>query len=310
MAHVVCNRFNLSRFASFARVDCLHGFPLSVLFARVPHLYPWQQHRNDRETTDMAKLTRKQIREGLDQIPMDGLLFGTAAAKAAEAKLTPKQREFARMIALGESKAGAYRQVYNSKGKPTTQRAEGYKLSVRPDIAMTTEAFKQAIVFAESHTPAQIRAFVIQQLTQHAQNEDNPPAQRIKSLELLGKVAEVGAFVDRKEVVNVQSSQTIRDRLLEKLAASGRTIEHKPEDTDADSLMAELTPAPAETTESVTHPPGTPGILGGCDVEDAHIIPHKQTSPIPHNQTPSIPPSTDTNTEVSPQQVEVRNSAV
>ena len=238
----------------------------------------------------MAKLTRKQIREGFDQIPVEGLLFGTAAATAAEAKLTPKQREFARMLALGESKAGAYRKTHNSKGKPKTQAQEGWKLSQRPDIAQTTEAFRQAITFSESHTPAQIRAFVIQQLTQHAQDEDIPPAQRIKSLELLGKVAEVGAFVDRKEVVNVQSSQTIRERLLEKLAATGRVIEHAPQDTDADSLMAELTPPPAENTETDTHPTGDTMISGGSGAKDAHIIPHTQTSldPLPHNQTSPI----------------------
>lgn len=229
----------------------------------------------------MAKLTRKQIKEGLNQIPMEGLLFGTAAATAAEAKLTPKQREFARMLALGESKAGAYRKAYNSKGTPKTQRANGYNLSQRNDIAQTTEAFKQAIQFSESHTPAQIRAFVIQQLTQHAQNEEIPPAQRIKSLELLGKVAEVGAFVDRKEVVNVQSSQTIRDRLLEKLAASGRTIEHAPQDTDADSLLQELAPPPAENPETDTHPTPDTLISGGNCAEDAHIIPHKQTAANP-----------------------------
>ena len=285
----------------------------------------------------MAKLTRKQIREGFDQIPVEGLLFGTAAATAAEAKLTPKQREFARMLALGESKAGAYRKAYNSKGTPKTQANNAYALTKRNDIAATTEAFRQAITFSESHTPAQIRAFVIQQLTQHAQDEDIPPAQRIKSLELLGKVAEVGAFVDRKEVVNVQSSQTIRERLLEKLAATGRTIEHKAEDADAASLMAELTPPPAENTETDTHPTGDTLISGGSGAKDAHIIPHKQTSPITDNahlspiadiadgewtdvhtekkhpdwtEAGGSPQPTEASATLSPQQVEVRNDRV
>ena len=236
----------------------------------------------------MAKLTRKQIREGFDQIPVEGLLFGTAASTAVAAKLTPKQREFARMIALGESKAGAYRKTHNSKGKPKTQAQEGWKLSRRPDIAQTTEAFRQAQRFAECHTPAQIRAFVIQQLVQHASDEEFPPATRAKCLELLGKVAEVGAFVDRKEVVSVQSSQTIREKLAERLKLIGISStqdarDHEQDAADADSLMAELTPPPAENYGIETHPTATPLNDGDDYTKPTHSIPHKQTGAIPHN---------------------------
>lgn len=238
----------------------------------------------------MAKLTRKQIKEGLDQIPIDGLLFGTPDNKAIGAKLTAKQREFARMIALGESKAGAYRKSYNSKGTPKTQAANGHKLSKRTDIAQTTEAFIQAQRFAECHTPAQIRAFVIQQLVQHASDEEFPPATRAKCLELLGKVAEVGAFVDRKEVVSVQSSQTIREKLAERLKLIGISStqdarDHEQDAADADSLLAELTPPPVESTETDTHPDPIPAILGGDCAEDTHSIPHKQSGDIPHKQS-------------------------
>lgn len=239
----------------------------------------------------MAKLTRKQIKEGLDALPMDGVLFGSAALAAAEARLTPKQKQFARMVALGESKAGAYRKAYNSKGKSKTAANNGYNLAKNSDIAATTEAFRQAQAFAEQHTPAQIRAFVIQQLTQHAQDDENPPAQRIKALELLGKVAEVGAFVDRKEVVNVQSSQTVRDRLLEKLKAigSGTTIDHAPASDDGTSLLAEIeagraaieqdnsAPEPEAQPEDATPalPPDTPN---DHPTAYTHTIPDKQSS--------------------------------
>ena len=225
----------------------------------------------------MAKLTRKQIKEGFDQIPTEGLLYGAAAGKHAEAKLTAKQREFARMIALGESKTSAYRKTHNAIEGSKRHSQRGYELAKRGDVQESIEAFRQAQEFAESHTPAQLRAFVIQQLTQKAQDEDFPPATRIKCLELLGKVAEVGAFVDRKEVVNVQSSQTIRERLLEKLAATGRTIEHKPDDTDAESLMAELTPPASEIQPDETHPTATPQEIAGLSEKHTHIIPHTQS---------------------------------
>jgi len=241
-----------------------------------------------RRGSEMAKLTRKQIREGLDQIPMESLLLG-AAGKQIGATLTPKQREFARMIAMGESKAGAYRKAYNSKGKPTTQKSKGYALSQRDDIRMTAEAFAEAKRFTDSHTPAQLRAFVVQQLTAHAANDENPPSVRINALKLLGTVAEVGAFVDRKEVVTIKQSGDIRSRIEEKLKLIGAstTIEHnaaQDDEQDADSLMAELTATPSEAQDADPTPTGTPQIEGVDGAEATHIIPHTQTSSIPHIQ--------------------------
>jgi hypothetical protein len=60
------------------------------------------------------KLTRKQIREGLDQVPMEAVLLG--AANKGEISLSPKDVEFARQLALGEKKAAAYR-----KSRPGSQ---------------------------------------------------------------------------------------------------------------------------------------------------------------------------------------------
>jgi hypothetical protein len=45
------------------------------------------------------KLTRKQIREGLDQVPLEAVLLG--AANKGEISLSPKDVEFARQLALG-----------------------------------------------------------------------------------------------------------------------------------------------------------------------------------------------------------------
>ena len=255
----------------------------------------------------MAKLSRKQIREGLESMPIEGALFGTAASQAAAARLTPKQREFARLVALGESKAGAYRGAYNSKGKPTTQRSKGYELSQRADIKDTIEAFAQAKVFAEQHTPAQIRAFVIQQLTQHATDNEFPPATRVKALELLGKVAEVGAFVDRKEVVNVQSSQTVRERLMQKLKhiGSGTTGDNTPAPDDGLDLLAEIEQgrialtvenetAEAPELDAAGAEP-TPCPPPAQDIDHlrtyTHTVPHKGSSSDSISDQPSVDPT-------------------
>ena len=93
----------------------------------------------------MAKLTRKQINEGLDQLPLDSLLLGART----ETRLTPKQREFARKIANGTGQTQAYRETYNSKGKKRTQAVEAHKIAHKPNVANTIEAFRRAKEFQE-----------------------------------------------------------------------------------------------------------------------------------------------------------------
>ena len=65
--------------------------------------------------TSAPKLTRQQVKDGLDYIPIDTLLLGKVKG---EQSLSHKQKEFARLVALGETKTGAYRKAYDSKGKP------------------------------------------------------------------------------------------------------------------------------------------------------------------------------------------------
>jgi hypothetical protein len=64
------------------------------------------------------RLTSKQVKEALEQTPIEQILLGSLGAK--EVSLTTKQREFARQIALGETKAGAYRKSRTTKAKPDT----------------------------------------------------------------------------------------------------------------------------------------------------------------------------------------------
>jgi hypothetical protein len=55
---------------------------------------------------------------------------------------------------------------------------------------------------------------VIERLTAHAIDDGIPPAQRLRALELLGKVTEIAAFTERRELVKITDSATARDKLL------------------------------------------------------------------------------------------------
>jgi hypothetical protein len=215
---------------------------------------------------------------------MESLLRG---ASGTPVNLTAKQIAFAKELALGKTtKAGAYRKVYNAKGQPRTVSANASKLSNDERISMAVESFRQAEAYKEYQTPAQLRALVVSQLTKHVLDEEFPPAQRVACLKLLGSVAEVGLFLDRKETLVVHQSADIRERLLSQLknVIDTQATDITPND-DADSLLAEI----AKGADSDPTVPAPPAESDEYLVLDIHTIPHESPSPesIPHESSDS-----------------------
>jgi len=214
----------------------------------------------------MAKLTRDQIAQGLEAIPMSQLLQG---ATGTQPNLTNKQIEFAKQLALGKtSKAQAYRNAYKSKGNPKTVGSHASRLSTDDRIATAIDAFKAAEAFKEYQTPNQLRALVVSQLTKHVLDEDFPPAQRVACLKLLGSVAEIGLFVDRKETLVVHQSSDIRAKLIEQL----RTITGQVTEVtdDADSLLQEINSAKSPDADPTAPVPPPSGVA--CVGAPIHTI--------------------------------------
>jgi hypothetical protein len=122
------------------------------------------------------------------------------------------------------------------------------------------EAIQVAIEATKYQNAGQIKALVVHQLTQHALNEDNPPAQRIKALELLGRTHEVGLFVESRAPIAINSSVDIKARLLDQLKTFIRADVEDVEDKGADSLLAELTreKTPAHSDARADTPPHAP----------------------------------------------------
>ena len=229
------------------------------------------------EQISMAKLSRKQVREGLQQVPIDTLLLGVDSPIG---KLTPKQREFARLVAMGETKAGAYREAYNSKGKPHTVGNRGYELAGRGEIQGVIDAYQAAIEAAKYRTPAQLRELVIHQLTQHALDDSFPPAQRVKALELLGKVSEVAAFTERKETTIIKQSSDIRAKLLEHLQNVVDVDARETGSDDTDNLLQEIANSRQTVASETVEGYYTPTPLSDTEGSEysLHTTPHKQSS--------------------------------
>jgi hypothetical protein len=192
----------------------------------------------------VQKLTRAQIKQGLDQIPIETLL---SSGEGKKPKITGKMKAFAHAVALGETKAQAYRQAYKPNATKRTLACKPYELMRDERVKREVEAYRLALDTEKHRNPVQLKALLVQQLVQHSLDEDFPPAQRMKALQLIGQLFEVGAFLERKESVIIHKSTDIRTRLLERL---GTLTDVKVKD-EGRALMEEirgdgaLTDAPA-----------------------------------------------------------------
>jgi predicted outer membrane protein len=224
----------------------------------------------------MAKITRKAIKEGLSQIPMETILLGIGK----ETKLTHKQKEFARKVALGSPKTKAYRETYNTKASAKVVGVDASKLASNPSVSLEIEAYKVALETEKHRTPAQLKSLLIQQLVKHSLDEDFPPAQRVKCLELMGKLYEVGAFEERKTTTIVHESAKVKERLLSQLKSvmNGNYISEIQID-EGDELLSEIrTDPPGEggIEQPTTPPPAQTGPSAGQPY--IHTIPHNESA--------------------------------
>ena len=227
-----------------------------------------------KKPANKIKMNRSQIREALDQIPLETIISGEGKKRT----LTAKQRGFIKDVALGVPKAQAYRNNYNSKTKPKYQGDAGYKMANNPVINQEIEAFKVALMAREYQEGTKLKAFIMHQLTLHALNEDNPPASRIRSLELLGKSYDVGLFVDRKEVTTINNSSDIKAKLIEQLKEAmyknSITIDYN---SSGESLLDEISGNKMDEIVDVSDDP-TPKMSVRGGMTDMHTIPDSQSS--------------------------------
>lgn len=233
----------------------------------------------DKKPANKIKLNRSQIREGLKQIPIESIIMGEGKKKA----LTTKQKGFIKDVAMGKTKAQAYRDNYNSKTTKKLQGDAGYKLSAKPVINAEIEAFKLALEAQAHYEGANLKALILHQLTIHALSPETPPASRIRALELLGKSYDVGLFVERKEITTINSSHDAKNKLMKQLKDALKrnaiTVDY---DMTGESLLDEIkgTPPPNQITEPQTHRTPTPQIDRHDAQSDTHSIPHTKSPQI------------------------------
>jgi hypothetical protein len=229
-------------------------------------------------------MKRAQVREALEQVPIDQIL-------GVKGKLTHKQKTFARLVAQGETGAGAYRKAYDVK----TQRAKttgdaASMLKRHSGIAREIEAIQLAESAKAYLVPEHLRTLVIHSLVKVITDPESKAGQITAAAKVLGTVTEVSAFTERKVVEHITSSTDARAQLLDKL----RTLVHGTVTDvsvkDADSLLAELEPAPLANVQAAEGDPLPPDLPSRSPPSHVHSIPLEVSEEKPDGGT-SFPES-------------------
>ena len=211
-------------------------------------------------------LTRKQIREGLAQVPIDQVL-------GVSGELTTKQKRFAKAVADGETKASAYRKAYKPTATKRTLASKPYELARDERIQREIEAYKMANEAAKYRSAQQLRDLVITSLVQVVIDEGTKPAVRVQAAKVLGTVTEVAAFTERKEITTIKTSTDARAQLMQQLRDMVKASATDAVEIDAASLLEELAPIASDEP----HPGGIPPIEGEHGLDGLHTIPHKES---------------------------------
>ncbi len=241
----------------------------------------------------MSKLTRKQIREGLQTVPMEAIL-----GKGVSSQLTAKQKRFAMEVAQGSTKADAYRKAYKANPAPSSLVADPYRIAANPRVRAEIEAYEAAIEAARYRTPAALRELVIQSLVSVVINPETKDSVKVAAAKVLGTVTEVAAFTERKEIKTISSSADAKANVMAELK---RLIHDNAEDativeSQANDLLAELSadsgPGSAETAAADPHPAPTPAPDAAESQVIGHTIP-SEVSPPPSISAPTPPTPLD-----------------
>jgi len=131
--------------------------------------------------------------------------------------ITPKQNAFCGFVADGDNNTEAYRKAYDTaRMSEQVIRNSAYKLSKNENVQEAVKSLRVDRQVVDRATEKLSNDWVIQRLQDEAVCEKNPPATRVRALELLGKTG--GLFDESTHVTfESRSPEDIEKELLEKL---------------------------------------------------------------------------------------------
>ncbi len=130
--------------------------------------------------------------------------MGSGGGRRNEWGLTPKMEFFAVEAAKGGSLSDAYRRAYNTANHSQAGVwREASRLAKHPLVVGRIEQLVRVREQDALHDGDRIRQFVIQNLQDLASNAKRD-SDKIRANELLGKLSEVSAFVERTETTIIE----------------------------------------------------------------------------------------------------------
>jgi phage terminase small subunit len=197
----------------------------------------------------MKKLTKKEIAEGIQAIPIERVLLGANSKNGI--RLTKKQKHFAEEVVKTGNKTEAYRRAYNTNGKRTTASPQANKLSKNSNVSTYITALNMANEASEYLLPQRLRAMAIHKLSNMALNDELKPSEQLRALELVGKMTEVALFSERREIVHSLDSNSLRAKLMDAVTlaiSNSKTLRTTTKRT-AQELLLELSTEDATEVE-------------------------------------------------------------
>lgn len=226
-------------------------------------------------------MKRKEIRKALTEMPIETVLM------VGKSELTPKQREFAKNVALGHTGAEAYRQAYKTTGKPKTAGDNASRLKADERIKAEIEAYELALEAQKYRSSESLRALVIQSLVSVLIDPDAKQSTKVTAAKVLGTVTEVAAFTERKEITTVNGSDAIKAQIMDQLKTLmlGTGNNQDVTDVDAVDLLAELNAADDEPQSSADSDADSGDPTVGAPPELVESESHPATHTIPPKQS-------------------------
>jgi hypothetical protein len=234
----------------------------------------------------MHKMTKQQIEEALDQIPVSSII-----SNKAQRQLTAKQKRFVREIAInGETKANAYRKAYKTRASPKVVGNNASKLSLQSGIALEIERVKLAVERSAYYAPPQLRALVVDSLAQVLLDDEAKHADKINASRVIGTITGVDLFKEQSQEKQTKHSRMAKDDLLKEIKRLLKRDSPDVVDVEAHSLLSELTGYPGD--DVVASEGASPTPLNSVQESQAelHTIPDTRSQNL---QSDPPPPNLD-----------------
>ena len=153
-----------------------------------------------------------------DNLTRDGRRNGSRGGPVNEFDVTVKEEKFAQLVAAGANRSEAYEKAYDtSKMQPQTKWRRAYDVGNRPAVKRRVAMLCEESQDSDIADTARAKAFIVERLWIEASDAKSRPGDRLKAIELLGKLEDVGAFREKSEVITKQDAppEVLRQRIEE-----------------------------------------------------------------------------------------------